>query len=318
MSEEEIIVNLKTEIEKYSASKTHTHTYDTEVNENSTNAVQGKGIVEYVSNAIKNFKNESQIQAYINEKVRDFISKTDLTAKLVDYLTKSEAENAYAEKDHKHDIDINMYTNPKKIATKIDNITSSGYYMYNGSDAVFTCKPDKVHYTNGLIHVEKQSNHIVQHVYATSFSTSANKYKIDGRIFVRHGYTTTASNGDIEKHWGAWYVEHIPWKERSDLVKQPTGWNVDNFTIYECTAGYVFKWRQDGSDQKYTLPMNQYSYSTVANFKELPITEPFVIGNLIGHLDVKITKNDFKVRSINKKGEHIIGVNEAYFVPRTN
>lgn len=317
MSDEEIIVNLQTEIEKYASPNTHTHTYDSTVN-NNNNAVKGSGIITYVQEAIKNFKTETEIKSYITEQVSDFINNNTLTQTLSNYLTKNDAETIYAKKEHTHNIDINMYTNPKEITTKINNIISSGYYKYVGSDATFTCKPDQVHYTNGLIHVEKQSNHIIQHVYATSYSTSAKKYKIDGRIFVRHGYTTTASNGSTNKNWGSWYVEHIPWKERSDLVKQPTGWNIDNFTIYECTAGYVFKWKQDGDDQKYILPMNQYNYSTVANFKELPIIEPFVIGNLIGHIDVKITKDDFKVRSINKKGEKIIGVNEAYFVPRTN
>ena len=316
--EEEIIVNLKTEIEKYAAPKTHSHTYDSTLT-NNNNAVTGSGIISYIQTAIQNFRTESQIQSYITEKVQDFIDESTLTTHLANYLTKSDANTTYAKANHTHNIDINMYTNPKEITTKINNVINSGYYKYVGSDATFSCMPDKVHYTNGLIHVEKQSNHIIQRVYATSYSTSAGKYKIDGRIYVRHGYTSTTSNDQVEKHWGNWYVEHIPWKERSDLlITKGTNISPNGFKIYECTAGYVFKWKQDGDDQKYILPMTQYNYSTVYTFKELPIVEPFVIGNLIGHIDIKITKNDFKVRSINKYGEHIIGVNESYFVPRTN
>ena len=81
----------------------------------------------------------------------------------------------------------------------------------------------------------------------------------------------------------------------------------------------MFKWVQSGTDQKYVLPAPQYSFASVYTFsKNLPIEGGFTIGNLIGHLDVRITESEFKVRSINKKGEHIIGVDISYFIPRNN
>lgn len=324
MTEEEIVVNLREEIEKYAAPATHTHSAYAPINtvtENSSKPVKSTGIITYVNDKIANFKTESQIISLINEKIQDAINvkMTDYvkTTSLTDYLTTANAESEYAKKT---DIptDINIYAHPVTTTTKIDNLILPGYYQYVGNDATFSCKPDNVHYTNGLIKVEQQSNHFIQHIYATSYSTSAQKYKIDGREFVRYGYTST-NNDTITKNWGQWRVANIPWKKRNDLLKV-RGQNVseNGFSIYECTAGYVFKWQQDGEQQKYTLPMNQYDYGSIYTFENLPIVSPYVFGNLIGRVDVKITENDFRIRSTSKRNEDIVGVDNTYFVPRIN
>ena len=64
--------------------------------------------------------------------------------------------------------------------------------------------------------------------------------------------------------------------------------------------------------------MTKYSYTNVYTYKELPIINGFIVGNLIGHMDVRIVNDAFKVRSTNGKGEVITGVDISYFVPRTN
>ena len=64
--------------------------------------------------------------------------------------------------------------------------------------------------------------------------------------------------------------------------------------------------------------MQQYQFYTIAEFTSLPIEEPYVVGNLIGHVDVKISKDSFKVRSTNRQGEYVTGVNNTFFVPRIN
>ena len=79
---------------------------------------------------------------------------------------------------------------------------------------------------------------------------------------------------------------------------------------------YTFKWSQ--SEDRYQLPMQQYQFYTIAEFTSLPIEEPYVFGNLIGHVDIKISKDSFKVRSTNRKGEYVTGVNNTFFIPRIN
>ena len=317
----ERIVNLRQEILNYASEKTHRHldleqsistltgkfnnylqigaadsTYvrkdqhiiDTSVTASSTNPVQSKGIKSYVDNAIKNFISKSAIETLI--------------------------ENKIAAKDK------NIFASPDTTDTKINELFEPGYYKYVGNKAAFTCAPDTVQYKNGLIRVERQSNHIIQHVYSTTWSKAASTYKIDGREFTRYGYTTT-SGDSTTPHWGDWHVAHLPWKKRPDLVDTlgPGVKNQGTFDIYECTAGYVFRWTQNGSDQKYILSVPQYNFSPVCTFtKNLPIEGTFTIGNLIGHLDVAISASEFKVRSINQKGEHIIGINMSYFIPRKN
>jgi hypothetical protein len=324
MAEEEIVVNLREEIEKYAAPVNHTHTAYTPVTTvttTGTKAVQSKGIVKYINSVLNNFPNKSEVTSLIEEKISNAINITMSdyvkTTSLANYLTTENAESEYAKKT---DIpsDINFYAHPTTTTTKIDNLILPGYYQYVGNDATFSCKPDNVHYTNGLIKVEQQSNHLIQHVYATSYSSSAQKYKIDGREFVRYGYTST-TNDTVTKNWGQWRVANIPWKKRNDLLKN-RGTNVseNGFSIYECTAGYVFKWQQSGEQQKYTLPMNQYDYGSIYTFEELPIVSPYIFGNLIGRIDVKITENDFKIRSTSKRNEDIVGVDNTYFVPRIN
>ena len=318
MTDQEVVVNLQEEILEYAAAKNHVHDAAASVTTDGTDPVQSKGIVSYVTNKIANFKTESQIITLIENKMVDYVKTSSLSDTLNNYLSKNDAAELYATKNEVP-TDINIYANPIQTSTKINYLVEPGYYIYTGTDATFYCQPDNVHYTNGLIRVETQSNHIIQHVYATSYSTSAQKYKIDGREFVRYGYTSTENN-ETKPHWeDKWRVANIPWKKRNDLLKTRGEKVSENgFSIYECTAGYVFQWKQAGSQQAYVLPMDQYNFASVYTFKDLPITSPFVFGNLIGHIDIKITENDFRVRSVNKRNEKIIGVNESYFVPRTN
>lgn len=327
MPDQEIVINLREEIEQYAAPVNHTHSNyapDATVSTNGTKAVQSKGIVTYVTSkitqAINNFKTDtlpSLIEEHITEDMSEYVKTTDLEE---DYLTQSAAEETYATKSEiPQDIDINIYAHPVTTTTKIDYLVNPGYYQYVGSDATFYCQPDNVHYTNGLIKVERESNHIIQHVYSTSYSPSTQKYKIDGREFTRTGYTSTTNDETIPYWEDQWRVVNIPWKKRNDLLKV-RGENVseNGFSIYECTGGYVFQWQQEGSQQEYQLPMNQYLYGSVHTYKDLPIAGPFVFSNLIGHIDIKITEDDFRVRSVNKKNEKVVGVNASYFVPRTN
>ena len=168
--------------------------------------------------------------------------------------------------------------------------------------------------------VERQGNHIIQHINTTS-PTLSGEYKIDGKEFIRHGYIPNSENDTIAR-WDKWNVAFLPWAKRDDLFNiNKNGTNVDpnSFHLYECTSGYVFEWTQLSSDKRYILPMEQYTYATVCEFtKELPIQEPMIFSNYIGHMDLKITKTKIEIRSSNNKGEYIVGVSGNYFIPRTN
>lgn len=325
----EIIVNLKDTILTYAAAINHTHDgyisrseldtheqknaqtemghtqLDNNITSTTNNPVAGKTIYNWVTTQLSNYTNTSGL----SDLLRNYYNKTQIDNLLAEINTKLGKVTT--------DWSGHSITNPKKTTTKINNLINPGYYLFTG-DGTFSCSPDTVSYKNGLIRVEKQSNHIIQHVYSTSYSSSSQKYKIDGRIFVRHGYTTTESNGTVKPHWDPWSVSHLPWRERKDLVKSIHS-SVDNFKIYECTAGYVFQWKQNGSREAFVLPMNKYDYINVCTFKKtLPIVSGYVVGNLIGHLDIRVTTESFKARSINNKGETIIGVDVSYFVPRKN
>ena len=322
MSEEEKVVNIREEIQNYGISPSSLLTSLND-NTNSTNPAQSKAIVNYViakstalNNSITNTLNNYATKTHVEN---NFLKKTDaantyLTQTVInDLLNKDTADTYYAPKTHTHnDLVFNMYANPTIEDSKnIDSFTEPGYYQYTGSIATITCGPDTIHYKNGLIRVEKHNDHIIQHLYGTSAVGS--DYIIDGTEYIRYGYKT----GSDTYYWDNWYVKHIPYRERSDLINEGSiPDDIDNFTIYENTAGYIFKWTQ--SEDKYQLPMQQYQFYTIAEFTSLPIEEPYVVGNLIGHVDIKISKDSFKVRSTNRQGEYVTGVNNTFFVPRIN
>ena len=321
MSEEEKIVNVRSEIQNIAITPNSLLTTLTD-NTNSTNPAQSKAIVAYViakSNALNTNINDT-LNSYATKThvETNYLKKTDAAntyltqATINNLLDKNTADTYYAPKSHSHnDLVFNMYAHPTTTTEVVDNIVEAGYYQYTGSLATITCGPDTIHYKNGFIRVEVHNNHIIQHLYATSVSGS--NYIINGEEYIRYGYKT----GTNSYHWGPWYVKHIPYRERSDLINDGSIPNdIDNFTIYESTTGYTFKWSQ--SEDRYQLPMQQYQFYTIAEFTSLPIEEPYVFGNLIGHVDIKISKDSFKVRSTNREGEYVTGVSNTFFVPRTN
>ena len=317
---EEKIINIREEIRRYAISQDDLLTSLTD-NTNSENPARSNAIVEYVGDKI------DVLNADINNTLNtDYLTKISANTNYLkkedaseiyatidnDFLNKEIADTYYAPVNHNHNnTNINMYANPiiDDTKTHINQFIESGYYQFeNESPMVISCAPDDtIHYENGYIRVEEQDGHIIQHLYSTTDG------HIDGREFIRYGYDTGSSNYD----WGEWCVKYLPYKERSDLIiDESIPDDIDSFTIYENTSGYTFNWTQAGD--RYQLPMEQYQFYTIASFRSLPIAEPYVIGNLIGHIDTKITQNSFKIRSVNKRGEYVTGVNNTFFIPRTN
>ena len=315
------IFNLGEEIKKIAIAK---EDVENEVKSDSDNPVKSSAIYNTIANKVNQaiadlgFNSDNYYtKTEINEK--GFLNANDVAN---NYFNKGETAKKYVTKDdfknHKHPQSVfNMYNNPETINVTIDNITTPGYYQYvNDSNVTvkFYCTPDDINYKNGLISVEKANKYYLQRVYATTDGQDA---YLNGKIFKRIGIE---NDEGTKVDWKDWQVEYIPYKERSDLIKHDTlGTGVSHFTIYESTAGYTFEWNQSGVDNRYVLQAPANKYDTIAEFQSLPISDtPFIFGNLIGHIDVKITQNSFQVRSINNKGDYVVGVNTSFFVPRTN
>lgn len=317
MSEEEKIVNLRQEIQNNSIIKSDLLTILSD-NTNSTNPAQSNAIVTYVI-AKTNALNEditNTLNNYTTHIENNYLKKSDaantyLTQTTINnLLNKDIADTYYAPIEHSHtNLVFNMYAYPTETTEPIDNIVEPGYYKYTGIGTII-CGSNNIHYSNSLIKVEKHNNYIIQHLYATSFIGS--DYVINGEEYTRYGYKSNNNS----YNWDKWHIKYIPYRELNSNLITSISEDIDNFTIYESTAGYTFKWTQ--SEDRYQLPMQQYQFYTIAEFTSLPIEEPYIFGNLIGHVDIKISKDSFKIRSTNRQGEYITGINNTFFVPRIN
>ena len=200
---------------------------------------------------------------------------------------------------------------PLSVNKDINQMRDAGYFKQTGARH-FSYGGETIHYKNALIKVEKQSNRVIQHVYATSKVTSNGQttYKINGSEYTRWGTS--------ENNWGAWHVAHKPYTKTTRVNSLGTGVDTNSVVVYENTAGFIIHWDQHAQEKdKYPISANLYEYATVCTFQPpLPIKGPYVFGNLIGRMDVKITSDKMQIRSNVSKGGRIIEMHETYFVPR--
>ena len=201
---------------------------------------------------------------------------------------------------------------PKNTTLTIDKLTTPGYYkekkVYH-----FNYGGEKIYYANGLIKVEQQGNRTIQHVYATTkIKTNDGEYvyKINGAEYTRWGTSST--------NWRAWHCAHKPYTRTTRACRLGAGVDDGSVVVYENTAGFIIHWDQRLQEQdRYPITAELYEYAKVCEFEPpLPIKGPYVIGNLIGRCDFKITSNKFEIRSNVPKGGRIIGMHETFFVPR--
>ena len=310
-SQYEKIFNLAEEIGRVAIMQTELLQGEDDVLDNSNKVVASH----IINNAIEELQSnidEINTENFVNiDRLQDYYSKTEIDDKILmqdadNVAIKEYIDEAVANHTHPNSV-FNMYAHPEETTTSLEDLITPGYYKYTGnSSAYFSCGPDDIQYKDGLIQVEQQGNSIIQHVYSTSLDGT--EPYIDGRIFTRIQHND---------EWNDWQVEYIPYTERDDLITE-LGDGIDHFTIYESTAGYTFSWKQNGNDERYILQASQNKYETVAKFQTLPIQEPFIFGNLIGHIDVRIDKDEIQVRSIQNKGDYVVGVNNNFFIPRTN
>ena len=199
----------------------------------------------------------------------------------------------------------------------INDLIEPGYYIEeeNNNDRTFIYAGETIPYMNGIIVVERQSNRIIQHVYATEEVTVNNTrtWKLNGTEYRRWGIYENNST-----RWQKWHLTHKPYTRISRISGLGPGVNNGSVEIYENTAGYIIKWNQNNSNQdEYPISAQVYQYADVCTFyPHLPIQEPYVFGNLIGRFDIKITKDKMQIRSNVPQGGRIIEMHETYFIPR--
>ena len=296
---------------------------DANVNTSSTNPVQSKGIASAISSAVTSL--ESKINNIISEKlyiVTEHLEEWEFNDDVEDVDGKIKkaiptAKAVYNAMKNYKDLLIGIdLARPLSINKDIDIITDAGYYIQTGLRS-FSYGGETIYYTNGLIKVEKQANRLIQYVHSTSKITSGGQttYKINGCEYVRWGAIYPDRPIPV---WNSWEVSHKPYTKTIRACNFGTGVDGDGVRVFENTGGFIIHWDQIYQpDDRYPVTAELYEYTTVCEFNPpLPITGPYVYGNLIGRFDIKIEAEKMQIRSNVSKGGRIIHMHETWFVPR--
>ena len=302
-----------------------------ETNDNdgaSVGAIKG-----YVSNALSshfnittqntgNINNNSLLSASV---IKDLINQAinGLTTKTINYQKNEEQPKplnnvlddittAIENNINPNNVDL---TSPKSIPenTDIDSLQTAGYYFYDKDETISLTYNDlNVHYKNSLITVEAQPNgNIIQYINATTPSgNELSDYKMTGEKYFR------IFNGT---NWSNLSLIYTPQKTKEVNITEAlqTENSTGIITITETTAGFIVNWHQTSENNTYIIQEDLYEYETIGVFPPIPIgNNPYVFGNLIGKIDIKITKENIAVRSTLPSGSIIKNVNATFFVPR--
>lgn len=343
----ETILNIRTEVLRYAAASNHNHDSRYVIgnsdnfapkNHASTNNEYGVGNTTQYGHVLFSSSDISDddtskdncapsiqsVKKYVKSKVNSVnglegqtiaSSSTGITYQSTDNQipTAKAVYNAINNIDLFSQLSQHTITNPKDVTTNIDNIVTTGYY-HKTNNGSFTHAPNTVYYTDGLIHVQRYGTRAVQTVYAT-VQNNNNNYRFNGEIYTRFG--TISSSGNV---WSKWHVLHKPWTERSDLIGTlGTGVDSGSVTLWENTAGYTIRWKQTQNNQNYTVSGAKYTYTPICSFsRDLPLKGPFVFGNIINNMDIKIQADGMYLRTTENVGGVLPGIDETYFVPRVN
>ena len=277
--------------------------------------VTATGIVTYVSNQISNIAStlRTELQNKLNIKQTVDSTSTHQSSGAYNIPTTQAVWQAISDyKDLLIGVDL---ARPKSINKNINDMTDAGYFIQTGVRS-FSYGGENINYTNALIKVEKQSNRVIQHVCATDKFTSGGQtiYKINGRRYTRWGATSVVN----PPTWNAWEVEHKPYTRTIRACNLGPGVDEGSIEVFENTSGFIIHWDQHNApDDRYPVSSELYEYINVCEFKPpLPITGPYVFGNLIGRFDIKIEAHRMQIRSNVNKGGRIIEMHETWFVPR--
>lgn len=284
---------------------------DNSINDSSNNPVQNNVIKQAITDAINGLRNEltNQLQEKVNVITNITGNDEDKTNNKYNIPTSKAVWDALS--NYKDLFTGRSWDIPKSVNDNIDDMRKPGYYLQTGS-RYFSYGGEKIYYTNALIRVEKQSNRVIQHVYSTSKITTDNGsiWKINGCEYTRWGTSATS--------WKPWHVAHKPYTLTSRATDWGDGVDPNSVKVYENTAGFIIRWDQYAqNNDRYPVSAKLYEYKTVCKFSPaLPISGNYVIGNLIGRFDIKITSDKMQIRSNIQPDGRIIEMHETWFVPR--
>ena len=283
-----------------------------EVNGNNTNSnmpVSATGILNYVTDSISSLRNE--INSLLDNKV---VSSTDeeIENKNTNDYIPSMATMVQAISEYNNTLEGIDLKRPRSTTESINNITDAGYYEINSPEFLSIGNAQ-----NGFLEVIKKDNSVIQKLYPVKSLIGENDeevYEFTGDIYIR--------NKNISG-WQEWKVLYKP-PTRIFCIDESNGLgdNVDpnSISIRENTSGFVIQWEQNQTEDKsYIVTSPQYQYKKICSFSpELPIDGPYIFGNVIGRMDVKITSTGIELRTNIPAGGKIVQVNETYFIPRNN
>lgn len=322
---------------------------DNTVSNSSANPVKSSGIVNYVKSQVtkynikeaitnieqktSNIYNIPTVKAVydaiddLNNTLRDELS-IDTTTTVDSSSTDSKIPTARAVwnaiSNHDSILEGVDYKRPKSYTGSINNLTTAGYYIMNhsvSSPKTFSYGGEKIYYTNALVVVKRQSNRVIQYVCASNKITSSSNnntytYKINGSEYTRYGIY----NSSGKTTWKPWHMLHKPYTKttRAKIKAKHKGVDANSIVVYENTSGFIIRWKQTNNNQRrYPISAPLYEYAEVCEFSPaLPISGPYVFGNLIGRMDIRITSTKMEIRSNVAPGGRIIQMDETYFVPR--
>lgn len=287
---------------------------ETDTTNDANNIPTTKAVLDKINNKLSNYQTKLTIQ---NTKIQSNNLGNESTVPTV----KSVWETLSNYKDLLKGVSLST---PLSYKGSINNLIEPGYYIMDHSvtnPKYFSYGGEKIYYTNGLVTIKKQynSNRVIQHVCASTKITSSSNannytYKINGSEYTRYG--SYSSDGTI--NWKPWHVAHKPYSKTSRVHTLGRGVDENSVVVYENTEGFIIRWKQtNNNQQRYPVYATLYEYADVCTFSPaLPITGPYVFGNLIGRMDIRITADKMQIRSNVSPGGRIIGVDETYFIPR--
>lgn len=302
--------------------------------ENDSNGVSVAGLRGYVNSiqqVIRDYNNindegtnnyllsASVIKQYVTDKITQLLSNLttdDITIEDQGTLTDkiSSIDRQIEENYNPNNID---FSSPKRTnTTSINDLIEPGYYQYDLNTELPYFEDDKIYCKDAIITVEGQPDGtILQYIYPTNPERQDDKsdeyvYKLNGKKFLR-----IYKNGN----WSSLSLVYTPQSTiETSYANNEDVTNGINITITETTAGFTFNWQHtNNDDDSYIIKKEFYEYETLCIFPSIPIgRNPYIFGNLIGKVDVKIDKNSMSVRSTLSNGSKVKNVNTTLFVPR--
>jgi hypothetical protein len=166
-------------------------------------------------------------------------------------------------------------------------------------------------YRNGLLDVRVAGNGITQELY-TTVQNANRQWVLSGEK-----YTRTGTKNENTVNWNEWFLAYMPYST-SEINLTTTGTGIDNMTLKENTSGYIIEW---DAQTPYTLEAKSGEEKEIASFnKQLHINDlSYSFSNYVGGFEIKVYKNKVTMISNKQQGSAIDKkhLKQNYFIPRS-